>query len=97
MTEANVNDEAALLQDTRLLEFIGSFKEYVTERAQKMIDTYHIPGKFEGKTSPASRFPFGVSDVPNVVEDGIVYRLATNYNGISDSFTSRKFFGTNYR
>ncbi len=62
------------------------FKEYASARAQAIIDAYHINGKFEGESSKATRFPFGVDKIPNIRLDGIVYRFACNYNGNHSPF-----------
>lgn len=70
-----------IILDIQILEFVGIFKEFATERAQAIIDSYHVNGQFECKSSKATRFPFGENNIPIIRQDGIVYRFACNYNG----------------
>ncbi len=75
------SDEEALQQDVKLLEFIGHFKEYAAATAQTIIDHYHIHGQLDQKFEKPCRFPFGVSSLPQMIKDGIVYRFACDYHG----------------
>ena len=75
------SDVQALQQDTQILELIGSFKEYASQRAMYIIDHYHTNTVIGDQEKEPSRFPFGFNDVCCIHERDVVYRFACNYNG----------------